>query len=362
MDLDKKRHLEKEMQNNPYVNLPRERFWKSAIEDTTPLFHRSIYRKRFTISPNDKIATFGSCFARHIGGMLKSLRFSVLDCEPAPFWLNETDRNTYEYGIYSARYGNIYTVAQLLQLFRESFDGDIKNIVWTKDGRYFDASRQTVVPEGYDNYNQVISNRRYHLDKVATVVSECDVVMLTLGLIEAWFDKKHNAVLPIAPGVISGEFDQAQHQPITYSFFDILRDLEEVLSYFLRYRRSKSQLRVILTVSPVPITATHQNKHVFVANSESKSILRSVAEYLTQKHDWIDYFPALEIISNPALRGSLYKNNLRSISEDGVSLVMNSFVSEHSPFYSNPVFYSPEVNSGKHGADCEEALIEAFRS
>ena len=66
------------------------------------------------------IATAGSCFAQHIGRALRGRGLGYLDLEPPPAFLTEDEANRLGYGLYSCRYGNIYTVRQLLQLFQEA--------------------------------------------------------------------------------------------------------------------------------------------------------------------------------------------------------------------------------------------------
>ena len=81
----------------------------------------------------------------------------------------------------------------------------------------------------------------------------------------------------------------------------------------------------MLTVSPVPLTATASGQHVLTATMHSKSLLRAVASTLVQGQTRVDYFPSYEIITHPAYRGRFYAPNLRSVRPEGVDHVMTSF-------------------------------------
>ena len=61
--------------------------------------------------------------------------------------------------MYSARYGNIYTVRQLLQLAQEvAGNWTPKNYIWEKNGRFFDALRPGIEPNGFNSRNKVIQH------------------------------------------------------------------------------------------------------------------------------------------------------------------------------------------------------------
>jgi len=106
---------------HPYSDLPGEAFWRTAVSEKSPLQFSALYRKKFSIFPNDVIATAGSCFAQHIARHLVRNGYNFRDFEKAPPFIPEKRRSEYGYGIYSARYANIYTVRQLLQTLRRAF-------------------------------------------------------------------------------------------------------------------------------------------------------------------------------------------------------------------------------------------------
>lgn len=103
------------MKPNPYIGLPKRNFWRSAVADLNPLELTELYLKRFEIG-SKRIAAAGSCFAQHIGRQFAARGFNYIDVEPAPPGFPATLKSEFGYGLFSARFGNIYTARQRLQL------------------------------------------------------------------------------------------------------------------------------------------------------------------------------------------------------------------------------------------------------
>lgn len=312
---------------SPYTDLPPERFWRSGVSETHPLLVENLYKKKFSISRSNKIATAGSCFAQHVSSHLQKNGFSVMDVEPPPSMLSEDVARSFGYRIYSARYGNIYTVRQLLQLARDAESGAVdENDVWEKDGRYFDAIRPNIEEQGFESVAETLALRRQHLAKVKELFAEMDVFIFTLGLTEAWVDKRTDRVYSTAPGTIAGDFDPEIHEFHNFDFNEIYNDF---VAFVQLVRKTNANFKIVLTVSPVPLTATAVDEHVLLSTTYSKSVLRAVAGALAKKYKRIDYFPSYEMIASPWSRGFFYEPNMRSVSAAGVSAVMRIFFGEH---------------------------------
>ena len=358
------------MTQSPYQNLPDAAFWRSGVAEVSPMSLEGLYTKKWPIRPRWKIGTAGSCFAQHISRNLRKNGYNVVDVEPAPKGLPADLHNKFGYSMYSARYGNIYTVRQLLQLVKEvAGTYEPADVVWEADGKYFDALRPGVEPEGLESPDEVWEHRAHHLAKVKQMLQRLDVFVFTLGLTEAWVHKPSGTVFPTAPGTIAGEFDDEKYAFKNFGFSEIVRDFNE-LQETLKTLREKTDLRFILTVSPVPLTATASGKHVLQASTYSKSVLRAVAGLLTDNHPYIDYFPSYEIITNQTARGMFFEGNFRSIASQGVEVVMRSFFLEH-PMVQRSQDDSPApdgVQSDRRGrtptsaedTQCEDAMLEAF--
>ena len=82
--------------------------------------------------------------------------------------------------------------------------------------------------------------------------------------------------------------------------------------------------RIVLTVSPVPLAATAEDRHVLVSTMYSKSALRVACDVLTREFAGIVYFPAYEIVAS-GHAGRYFAEDRRSIVEEGVAHVMRVF-------------------------------------
>ena len=110
---------------HPYQELPNKNFWKTGVQ-LTNIFEADIYTKKFDIDRHDYIATAGSCFPQHVAIRLRKAGYNYLDVEKAPLGLPEDVKNKFGYQLYSARFGNIYTARQLLQLVKEAVSKEVR--------------------------------------------------------------------------------------------------------------------------------------------------------------------------------------------------------------------------------------------
>lgn len=346
---------------NFYTGLEERAFWKSAVEKASHFTPHDIYRKRWAIEKDFQIAAAGSCFAQHISRHLRANGYRLMDVEPAPSALDPIHYDDFGYQLYSGRYGNIYTTRQLLQLVEETFARrPAAPVIWEKDGRFFDAKRPRVEPGGYTSEAELRQSRAYHLAQLRTLFENFDVFIFTLGLTEAWAHRKTGQVVPVAPGVLAGETEIGAYQFLNFSFPEVIDDFRAVMKLLDRHRSKPA--RYILTVSPVPLTATASGNHVLPATTYSKSVLRAAAGYLFEQHANIDYFPSYEIITNPSARGTFFTSNLRSVAPEGVEVVMREFFRNHPPIVDETAARGQKKGKAKAARDvqCEEALLEAF--
>jgi hypothetical protein len=318
------------MARSPYADLPPKAFWRNGVAAAPGPVAQDLYTRKWPLRRSTRIATAGSCFAQHIGRHLRSRGFTILDVEPAPMYLPAERRAEFGYGIYSARYGNVYTVRQMLQLAQEAL-GIIpqRNIVWSKDGRHFDALRPTVEPEGLSSPAVVAAHRTRHLARVRQMLMTMDVLVFTLGLTETWLDARDGTVFPVCPGTVSDDFDPAHHVFHNVTTAEVRADFLALRDLLRAARPPGQELRFLLTVSPVPLTATAAGTHVQMATVHSKAVLRAVAGELAAEFADIDYFPSYEIITSPWSGQRFYAANQRSVTPEGVACVMDLFMVAH---------------------------------
>jgi hypothetical protein len=274
------------------------------------------------------VATAGSCFAQHISNRLSKIGFDYFVTERGEH-LDEPSRKALQYGVFSARYGNLYTARQLLQLMQECRgERTPAEAAWQReDGRWVDALRPQIAPDGYADEAQVRAERATHLGAVRTMFEQCDVFVFTLGLTEAWRSRIDGTVYPLAPGVAGGAFDPAKHEFVNFDVIEVLADMEAFLAVL---RSMNPRVRVVLTVSPVPLIATYEPRHVLVSTTCSKSVLRVVADMLYRRHpDYVEYFPSYEIITGNYNDSAYYEADYRGINALGVDHAMRCFLAHY---------------------------------
>ena len=107
------------------------------------------------------------------------------------------------------------------------------------------------------------------------------------------------------------------------SFAENLANLEMIHTLLSRY--GHSDVRVIVTVSPVPLMNTFSTMDIVVANTWAKSLLRAVAQEWAAAHSNVDYFPSYEIMQNSD-RLAVWEHDLRHVKGVGVQHIMELFL------------------------------------
>jgi hypothetical protein len=355
---------------NPYQDLPPRSFWRSAVGERDPLDITDLWQPKFLLSPEQKVATAGSCFAQHIGKALAKAGFTWIDGEPAPDGLTEEEKSKFGYGVFSFRVGNIYTTALLLQWLRWALEASPQSEeVWEQNGRFYDPFRPVIEPNGFRSIVEMMAMREATLAAIRKVVTGTNLFVFTLGLTEGWLNSETGHAYPLCPGTTAGcDFDPRSHQFVNYTYPEIRADLVAAMDLM---KAHNTDIRFLLTVSPVPLTATASDKHVLVATIYSKSTLRAVAGDVAAARPDTDYFPSYEIISSFPFGGRFYDPNKRTVRRDGVQFVMSQFFrsidrsagaeeTSRSALPKQAEDRPAEQRDPEHDVVCEEILLEAF--
>jgi hypothetical protein len=309
---------------HPYSDLPDQNFWRRYVPQQPWRDLQLSATPKFRIAQSDRISTAGSCFAQHISRYLRGAGIPTLQAEVAHPLLFELGAETASYDLFSARYGNIYTARQCLELFRQAFG--LMPVIhdYTEDqGRYYDLLRPNAVPDGFSSRDEAAHDRTYHLACVRHMFSTSNVFVLTLGLTESWYHTELGHTYPVCPGTARGEYQPRLHQFRNLTHAEVTADLEQLIAGL---RQVNPELKLILTVSPVPLVATYTRDNVLVASSYSKSVLRAAAGEVEARHAHVAYFPSYEIISHAASFGQYLDSDLREVADRGVHHVMTSFL------------------------------------
>jgi len=198
-------------------------------------------------------------------------------------------------------------------------------------------------------------------------------VILTLGYVETWFDTKLGLYLNVAPPMQAIKAEPARFEFRVLSYHDILAGLDELHALLTKHRTKP--LKMLVTVSPVPLLATFRDMDVLVANAYSKSVQRAALDEFLLDKAGVDYFPSYEIITHPAYRGRFFAPNLRSVLPEGVDHVMAQFFRDQAAAFGGatavppaapptpapePVeAVEPELTEAEE-LRCEEEILAAF--
>lgn len=308
-------------ETNPYLGRPDHAFWRQGVAAPATAGVDPVTALPFRIAPGDRVATAGSCFAQHLARSLGGFGITPLVTEHFAVSAGVRDEG---FGIFPARFGNIYTTAQLFQLFERAYGMRRPRLrAWTLPcGGLVDPFRPRVQAGGFPDLDALEADRLRHLAAVRRMFETCDVFVFTLGLTEGWVAAEDGAAVPLHPGVLGiatppGEwrFENAGfaacHAALA-GFVDALRSVNPAV-------------RIMLTVSPVPLVATFEDRHVLVSTTASKAVLRAVADQACRDDPRIAYFPSYEVITGPQARGCFFGTDLREVTPEGVAAVMALF-------------------------------------
>jgi hypothetical protein len=165
----------------------------------------------------------------------------------------------------------------------------------------------------------IMAFRHRYLDAMRAV-TDADVLILTLGYVETWFDRRLGIYLNSMPPMQAIKADPDRFEFRVLSYRDVLDGLETL--YALLNKHRTKPLRMLVTVSPVPLLATFREVDVLVANAYSKSVQRAAIEEFVLGKTGVDYFPSYEFVtlSNPEVAWS--RNDYRHVSQDVINRIM----------------------------------------
>jgi hypothetical protein len=286
---------------------------RKLIEAREPLIRRG-----------DKVVSAGSCFASNLVPYLEKSGLNYFRTEAVHPAFAHAAGDNFGYSKFSAAYGNIYTVRQLLQLLRRALDQfqPVENH-WDQDGDIVDPFRPGLRYRARTTA-EFTALTKQHLARTKLAFTTADVFVLTLGLTEAWISSSDGAVFPACPGTIAGQFDPDRHVFHNFTASEVSSDLD---SFITELRAINNSCRFIITVSPVPLIATAGTDHVLCASTYSKAVLRVAAQEAVVRHADVTYFPAYEIVTGPQAPDSYFAPDRRNVTDEAVESVMSTLLS-----------------------------------
>ena len=308
----------------PYDAIAPAQRWDRGVTDTDPDGFDPQGAVRFTFDRSSKFASAGSCFAQRVAESLRASPYRYLQAEPGPAWLDERRRAAYNYAPLPARYGNVYTSLQLLQLLRRACGTFVpEEDAWAIDGGGFaDPFRPRIQPGGFETVELLRRDRTFHLAAVQRMFRELDVFIFTLGLTECWTARADGAAFPACPGRGAGRFDAARYE---FRNLDVAENVQYLTEFLAELRAINPAAKVVFSVSPVAIAATLDSPHVVRASVYTKSVLRAAAEAVVRRDPATDYFASFELFSYARCAAALFEPDGRHVNAAGIARAMAMF-------------------------------------
>ncbi|WP_380787654.1 GSCFA domain-containing protein [Sphingomonas sp. R86521] len=356
------------MASHPYKALPKQAFWRASVAEPVPGAVDPVGPVKFVLSRTDKVATAGSCFAQHIARHLSQSGFNYLVTEQAHPLLSKPIADKFGYGLFTARYANIYTSRQMIQLLQRAYGMFVPTEdIWPgPEGALIDPFRPQIQPGGFPTREEYDADREQHFAAIRLAIETLDCLVFTLGLTECWLSREDGAAYPLCPGVSGGSYDDDRYMFYNLTVSDVLADLQAI-HQFVTERNPTA--RIILTVSPVPLAASASGEHVLTATTYSKSVLRAAAGEFALGRTDVAYFPSYEIITGSFNQGAYFEPDLRSVTEEGVSHVMRLFLAHYTSADNDTETKTPEPTVAKSrprttqelvAVVCEEEILQEF--
>lgn len=271
------------LKTNPDGNWPR----RDDPANRFAHFADPSFKPRFMLEPGQRIFTIGSCFARSIEKTLASRGFDI------PTLGLQVDKTLWSGDPVSIL--NNYVPPAIAPQIRWAFGMEefdlARHAIEVAAGRYVDPQ---LTPGVRPVSAEALIKRRNDISAIYRHLASSHVVLITLGLIEAWFDNRSGLYINCAPpkGVVRSDPSRFELHVLDYE--GVTRSLTDLVD--LLGRVCPRDHRIILTVSPVPLLATFTGSDVAVANCYSKSVLRAAVEPFVAGHPHIEYFPSYESV------------------------------------------------------------------
>ena len=245
---------------------------------------------KFPLREDDVFFCIGSCFARNIEEHL-IYRGIAVESKSIAFEKRTGRPNAYV---------NKFTTGSILNELRWSLAGEpfpASSLVETDEGWRDLQLAPSAVPLPLDDARA----RRVMVTEYFRRIRSATVVVITLGLIEAWYDAQARVMLNAAPSLAQTRRSPGRFRLHVTDYAENLAALRAV--YDLLAAHAAPGVRIVVTVSPVPMRESFTGQDVLVANTYSKSVLRVAADDSARDRANVQYYPSYEAVtvSNRAL-------------------------------------------------------------
>jgi len=252
-----------------------------------------LLKPRFHFEPGCSVFTIGSCFARNIEAHLARAGFhvpNVLFLEQHKAELGKTGREILNKYTPPSIYQELAWTKSILDRDDRVTAEDIEPfLLELPDGNVLDVMRRNYPRAGTDRKAALAQRQSFY--ELFRNAFTSDIVVMTLGYVECWYDRKFDQYIEFNPRLAEHNSDnrfcfKRLDYPEAYKY---IRDVVTLLN-------GDGAKPILLTTSPVPINRTFTGDDVIVANTYSKSVLRAVAGKIADEFPIVDYFPAYESV------------------------------------------------------------------
>jgi hypothetical protein len=283
------------------------------------IFEDLPYRETFRfIERTTPIGSAGSCFALRIAHQLQAWGYNyVIEEDDLPPDVPLDRLSTTAYRMAPARWGTLFNAPSMRQMVERAFGlWQPEPIVVQQGSRFIDPFRS--IRALYADVDGYLVDYERHNQALRRALMSCEVFILTLGLTEAWRFAHSGDFTSIAPAHI----DPALVRPHELTVAENVSELERLYEVYARHRPG---IKLVISVSPVPLNKTFsQRSHVVAANALSKATLRVAAEEFCRNHPRdVFYFPSYEVVTSGTRNA--WEADMRHVSAEAVSRVMTLF-------------------------------------
>lgn len=275
------------------------------------------------------LLTMGSCFANEVRAYLESRQIGeVLPKIPVDALGLFDDASKEESswgpwnGVSNLQYYNTFSIRQEIEkaagIWRQEAD-DFWQVEMGGKQLFQCPYRRRIFAESPEDLRKLTCR----IDQaIREGLETADLMVFTLGLTEVWRKKDNGRVSCCEPGYCHGG-GELETEFVASSFQQNLDNLRATVNVIKQHFGNRN---ILISVSPVPLGRTFRPLEVTVANTESKSILRTVAGEIAGAFDNVYYFPSYEMcLSDP----NAFREDGRHVTRNKVDQIMGLFESCH---------------------------------
>lgn len=248
------------------------------------------FSSKFKIEGNDKLFFIGSCFTENIGNQLQRLKFeSIIN----PFGI-----------VYNPI--SISNSLETLLQNKLSLESDLfeHQGVWHSfdfHSRFSDVKKEKCL----EKTNQSITN-------ASLALKNTNVLFITFGSAHVYHLKNQKKTVANCHKLPANHFDK--------TYIDFNQTFSIYKSLFTKLKEQNPNLKIITTLSPVRYLSDG-----FAENQKSKAILTLLCHALKDNFEFVDYYPAYEMMMDDLRDYRFYADDMIHPNHMAINYIFNHF-------------------------------------